>query len=117
MTKRKDPNSPKGSHGGARVGAGRNPADPSIPRRAQPEKNEITDPDEFLAKVMRGELVPTIPQLDAAKLLSRNRAATNKVGKKQAKVDAAGNLVSAGPGRPRKERDLSPAAPPKPNLQ
>ena len=108
---------PKGSHGGARAGAGRNPADPSIPRRAQPTKNTIEDPDEFLAKVMRGELVPTIPQLDAAKLLSRNRAASGKVGKKQAKVDAAGNLVSAGPGRPRKERDLSPAAPPKANLQ
>lgn len=78
--------------GGARPGAGRKPKD-KLPRD-QPQAVKETEAAEFLRQVMQGTIIPTVPQLEAAKLLARLEVAGPK-GKKEAARTAA-STVAAG---------------------
>lgn len=89
--------------GGARPGAGRKPKPPQTtvaPEVApEPTGQQVdgeplpTDAKEFLAKVMRGLIVPSIPQLEAAKLLARLES-TPVGGKKEQRQEAARKVAS-----------------------
>jgi len=57
-----------------------------------------SDAKGFLLKVMLGQVVPSVPQLEAAKLLARLEAAP--VGKKQQQVDQAGKVAGKFGARP-----------------
>lgn len=75
--------------GGARPGAGRKPID-KLPRNEAQPANE-SDAAEFLRQVMQGIIIPTVPQLEAAKLLARLEAEPK--GKKESAKDAANNVA------------------------
>ena len=64
---------PKNTHGGRRAGAGRPPRPPAL--------NDIADPIELLGAIARGELIPSVAQLQAAIALARLQA---KPGKREA---------------------------------
>lgn len=93
--------------GGARPGAGRKKKPPQTTALAEPPAPPDGEPlpsdaKEFLQKVMLGQVVPSIPQLEAAKLLARLEAAPVGGKKKQQKQDAkrvAGRFASAAPPR------------------
>lgn len=98
--------------GGARPGSGPKKKKPQTSMPAdQPasEKDQAeapsgepvpTDAKEFLLKVMSGKIVPSIPQLEAAKLLARLEA-TPVGGKKEQRQEAArkvaGRFAAAAP--------------------
>lgn len=76
----------KGRSGGSRPGAGRKPQSPAV--------NGIGDAREFLERVVRGELLPSIAQLDAAKaLLPYQHRKLGDTGKKEQKKDEAGKVA------------------------
>lgn len=81
-------------HGGKREGAGRKP------RATVPVLSD--DPQAFLTAVMKGEIIPSMAQLDAAKTLVKVTTATT--GKKEQQGKAA---EDAAKGR------FAPKAPPK----
>ena len=94
----------KGRSGGARPGAGRKPRPPqdkALPEPPQQPDGEPlpSDAKEFLVKVMRGQVVPSVPQLEAAKLLARLEAAPAG-GKKQQQAEQAGKVASKFGARP-----------------
>lgn len=93
----------KGRSGGARPGAGRKPRPPQDKALAEPPLSADgvplpSDAKGFLLKVMLGQVVPSVPQLEAAKLLARLEAAP--VGKKQQQVDQAGKVAGKFGARP-----------------
>ena len=63
----------KAGWGGARPGSGRKPRPPA--------PTPTDDPKEFLRQVMTGVIVPSIPQLDAAKALLRAQIAQKSAAK------------------------------------
>lgn len=75
--------------GGARPGAGRKPKDK--PPRDQAQVVKEPEAAEFLRKVMQGIIIPTVPQLEAAKLLARLEVEPK--GKKESAKDAANNVA------------------------
>lgn len=85
------PNSggPRANSGGAREGAGRKPA-PKVPTQVVDEPLEV---QEFLTKVMLGQIEPSEAQLKAATVLYGKKA---DAGVKDAKAEAA---KKAGKGR------------------
>lgn len=98
---------PRPNSGGARPGAGRKPKALTAPADVasqivlnRPAVNRNEDALAFLHAVMRGELVPTVAQLDAAKAAVRYTHAPPAAGKKEdaaqrAKKTAAGRFASA----------------------
>lgn len=87
----------KGKCGGARPGAGRKPAYKDAPPPDQAEKNDAPSGAEFLRLVMAGEIIPTVPQLEAAKVLARLEASAKAAGgKKAAAVEEAAKLAKTG---------------------
>lgn len=109
----------KGRSGGARPGAGRKPRPPQVtvsppakltaPLDESPAESQsavsgggepvASDAMEFLRQVMRGEVVPSVPQLEAAKLLARLQV-TPAGGKKEALGKAAEKVASKFGARP-----------------
>lgn len=94
----------KGRSGGARQGAGRKqkpPATESLPEPpAQADGRALPrDPKEFLERVMLGQVVPSVPQLEAAKLLVRIQAAPAG-GKKQKLAEDAEKVAGKFGARP-----------------
>lgn len=88
----------KGRSGGARKGAGRKPRPPAI------VDGEVGDAKGFLERVVRGELLPSAAQLDAAKaLLPYQHRKLGEAGKKEQRQEQAGQVR----GR------FAPAAPPR----
>lgn len=86
----------KGRSGGKRTGAGRKPQPPA--------QSEVQDAKQFLERVVRGEVVPSPAQLDAAKaLLPYQHRKLGETGKKERKQEEAGKVA----GR------FAPAAPPR----
>lgn len=86
----------KGRSGGARPGAGRKKKPPAT--ETQPE-SPGQKPEglpgsaaDFLRMVMAGRIVPSVPQLEAAKLLARLEVAPK--GKKEAANEAAGKVAA-----------------------
>lgn len=93
----------KGRSGGARPGAGRKPRPPATTAAPEPPQFDgepaPSDAREFLTKVMRGQIVPSVPQLEAAKLLARLEAAPAG-GKKAAKQGDAEKAAGKFGARP-----------------
>lgn len=86
----------KGKSGGAREGAGRKPKPPA--------DSGIGDAKEFLERVVRGDIVASAQQLNAAKaLLPYQHKKLGEGGKKEKQQEEAGKVA----GR------FSPAAPPR----
>jgi phage terminase small subunit len=95
---------PRPNSGGARPGAGRKARPPQ--EVALPELERQLDGDalpsaakDFLVQVMLGRVVPSVPQLEAAKLLARLEAAPAG-GKKQQQEEQAGKVASKFGARP-----------------
>ena len=89
----------KGRSGGMRAnshlpkpGAGRPPKYKDAPPPDEPDMAAEQSACEFLRRVMNGEIIPTVPQLDAAKALARLEAAPK--GKKEAADEAAGKVAA-----------------------
>ena len=84
----------KGRSGGKRPGAGRKPQ--------PPVQCEIGDAKDFLEKVVRGEVLPSPAQLDAAKaLLPYQHRKLGETGKKEQKQEEAGKVAGRfAPGAP-----------------
>jgi phage terminase small subunit len=79
----------KGRSGGARPNSGPKPRPPA-------EVAATEDPKDFLLKVMRGQIVPSLAQLDAAKTLAKLSAAAEPG--KRAAVAARAKTAAAGTG-------------------
>jgi hypothetical protein len=73
-------------------GAGRPPKYKDAPPAAEPPIVVEESAVEFLRQVMQGSIVPTVPQLEAAKLLARLEVAPK--GKKEAADEAAGKVAA-----------------------
>lgn len=85
----------KGRSGGARPGSGRKPKLASLPppEAAMPAGGTGV---EFLRSVMHGQIIPTIPQLEAAKVLARLEAAPASAGGKKDAAKEAAKKASLG---------------------
>lgn len=85
----------KGRSGGARPNSG--------PKKRPPAVTQAKDALEFLHQVMRGKILPTVVQLDAAKAICRHTLAPPTAGGKKderaeaAKKAATGRFAAAAP--------------------
>lgn len=94
----------KGRSGGARPGSGPKPRPPQTEIADAEAGNALpSEAEAFLRLVMLGQVVPSVPQLEAAKMLARLHAAPAG-GKKEAAKNAAKQATA---GR------FSPASAPK----